>query len=65
MYFATVALSGDPLLVWNYGVMGVLAFIVGWIFWWSVKDLDRHECRMEGSSDHRLDSDVHRHNKEK
>ncbi|KAF5310113.1 hypothetical protein D9619_010186 [Psilocybe cf. subviscida] len=32
-----------PLLVWNYGVMGILAFVVGWIFWWSTKDLDAQE----------------------
>jgi POT family proton-dependent oligopeptide transporter len=37
------ALSADPLLVWNYGVMGTLAFVVGWIFWWSMKDLDAQE----------------------
>ena len=37
------ALSADPLLVWNYGVMGVLAFVVGWIFWWSTMDLDAQE----------------------
>ncbi|KJA16010.1 hypothetical protein HYPSUDRAFT_47842 [Hypholoma sublateritium FD-334 SS-4] len=41
---AFVSLSGDPLLVWNYGVMGVLAFTVGCIFWWSIRDLDRQEC---------------------
>lgn len=37
------ALSADPLLVWNYGVMGILAFVTGWIFWWSTKDLDADE----------------------
>ena len=38
-----VALSADPLLVWNYGVMGVLALVAGAIFWWSVSDLDAKE----------------------
>ena len=38
-----VALSADPLLVWNYGVMGVLALMAGAIFWWSVTDLDAKE----------------------
>lgn len=37
------ALSSDPLLVWNYGVMGVLAGVSGIAFWWSVRDLDRIE----------------------
>ncbi|KAF5310260.1 hypothetical protein D9619_010175 [Psilocybe cf. subviscida] len=45
---AFVSLSGDPLLVWNYGVMGTLAFVVGWIFWWSVKDLDAREDELNG-----------------
>ncbi|KDR79530.1 hypothetical protein GALMADRAFT_243632 [Galerina marginata CBS 339.88] len=40
---AFVSLSADPLLVWNYAVMGVLAFVVGCLFWWSVKDLDARE----------------------
>jgi POT family proton-dependent oligopeptide transporter len=37
------ALSADPLLVWNYGVMAVLAFVTGVVFWWSVSDLDAKE----------------------
>ncbi|CAA7270518.1 unnamed protein product [Cyclocybe aegerita] len=40
---AFVSLSADPLLVWNYGVMGVLAGLAGIIFWWSVSDLDAKE----------------------
>ncbi|KAF4618863.1 hypothetical protein D9613_009972 [Agrocybe pediades] len=40
---AFVSLSGDPLLVWNYGVMAVLAFLTGILFWWSVRDLDAKE----------------------
>jgi proton-dependent oligopeptide transporter, POT family len=37
------ALSADPLLVWNYGAMGVLAGIAGVIFWFSVRNLDAQE----------------------
>ncbi|KAJ7596080.1 POT family-domain-containing protein [Mycena floridula] len=37
---AFVSLSTDPLLVWNYGSMGVLAFIGGILFWLSVRNLD-------------------------
>ncbi|EIW55672.1 oligopeptide transporter [Trametes versicolor FP-101664 SS1] len=40
---AFVALSSDPLLVWNYGVMGVLAFIAGTIFWFQYRELDARE----------------------
>jgi len=43
---AFVSLSADPLLVWNYGVMGVLSLISGFLFWWSVRDLDTKEDRL-------------------
>lgn len=38
-----VALSADPLLVWNYGTMSVLAFVAGILFWFSVRHLDEQE----------------------
>ncbi|KAI8970889.1 oligopeptide transporter [Trametes punicea] len=40
---AFVSLSSDPLLVWNYAVMGVLAFIAGCIFWFQYRELDAQE----------------------
>lgn len=40
---AFVALSSDPLLVWNYGVMAVLAFITGILVWIAVWRLDTQE----------------------
>ncbi|KAF5336761.1 hypothetical protein D9758_016383 [Tetrapyrgos nigripes] len=40
---AFVSLSTDPLLVWNYGTMGVLSFIGGIGFWISVRKLDQRE----------------------
>jgi proton-dependent oligopeptide transporter, POT family len=40
---AFVSLSTDPLLVWNYGVMGVLAFVSGIIFWFQYRHLDQQE----------------------
>ncbi|KAI0777719.1 oligopeptide transporter [Trametes elegans] len=40
---AFVSLSSDPLLVWNYGVMAVLAFIAGCIFWIQYRELDKQE----------------------
>ncbi|KAK4052077.1 hypothetical protein OIV83_002371 [Microbotryomycetes sp. JL201] len=40
---AFLPLSGDPLLVWNYGVMGVMSFVFGIIFWFSFRNLDKEE----------------------
>jgi proton-dependent oligopeptide transporter, POT family len=41
-----VALSADPLLVWNYGVVAVLAAIGGVCFWLNFKKLDGEEDRL-------------------
>jgi POT family proton-dependent oligopeptide transporter len=38
-----LAISADPLLVWNYGVMGCIAGIGGVLFWWSFRKLDAEE----------------------
>jgi len=43
---AFVSLSADPLLVWNYGVMGVLAFIGGVCFWFQYRSLDHDDDRL-------------------
>jgi len=40
---AFVSLSADPLLVWNYSVMAILAGIAGTIFWIVTRKLDRQE----------------------
>ncbi|SCZ92709.1 BZ3500_MvSof-1268-A1-R1_Chr5-2g08127 [Microbotryum saponariae] len=40
---AFLALSSDPLLIWNYGVMGVLSFIAGIGFHLSFRELDADE----------------------
>lgn len=40
---AFVALAADPLLVWNYGSMAVLAFLAGIGFWLSYRKLDARE----------------------
>ncbi|OAA72501.1 oligopeptide transporter [Cordyceps fumosorosea ARSEF 2679] len=37
---ALVGLSADPLLVWNYGVVAILAVIAGTCFFLQFKDLD-------------------------
>jgi proton-dependent oligopeptide transporter, POT family len=33
----------DPLLIWNYGSMAVLAGICGVVFWFSVRHIDTRE----------------------
>jgi len=40
---ALVALSEDPLLVWNYGAVAVLAAAAGVIFWLQYRGLDAEE----------------------
>ncbi|KIW49910.1 hypothetical protein, variant [Exophiala xenobiotica] len=43
---ALVSLSADPLLVWNYGVVAVLAAVGGVCFWLNFKKLDSEEDRL-------------------
>ncbi|OAA45608.1 Oligopeptide transporter [Metarhizium rileyi] len=40
---AFVPLSGDPLLVWNYTVIAVIAVIGGVVFWFCFRHLDSEE----------------------
>ena len=49
------ALSADPLLVWNYSVVAVLALITGFLFWWSVRDLDAREDELNDLAEGHLD----------
>ncbi|EXJ64447.1 POT family proton-dependent oligopeptide transporter [Cladophialophora yegresii CBS 114405] len=41
-----VALSADPLLVWNYGLVAVLAGVGGVCFWFNFKKLDSEEDKL-------------------
>lgn len=43
---AFVSLSADPLLVWNYGVMAVIAGVAGILFWFAVRNLDAEEDKL-------------------
>jgi POT family proton-dependent oligopeptide transporter len=43
---ALTALSDDPLLVWNYGSVAVIAFIGGIGFWLTFMKADREEDRL-------------------
>lgn len=40
---AFVSLSADPLLVWLYTTVAILAFLGGVGFWFAHKDLDKQE----------------------
>ncbi len=40
---AFVSVSADPLLVWNYGAMAVIAFLSGCLFWLNFRELDAEE----------------------
>jgi POT family proton-dependent oligopeptide transporter len=51
------ALVADPLLVWNYGVVGCLSF-AGFIgFWWSTRNLDAQEDKLNAISQGHVDRD--------
>ena len=52
---AFVALSADPLLEWNYGVMAVLAFIAGTLFWIQFRHLDKEEDALNNLSEGQYD----------
>ncbi|KAG5339839.1 hypothetical protein C0989_003348 [Termitomyces sp. Mn162] len=52
---AFVSLSSDPLLVWNYGVMAVLASVTGVIFWLHVRKLDAQEDRLNNLAVNRVE----------
>jgi POT family proton-dependent oligopeptide transporter len=43
---ALVSLADDPLLVWNYGVVAVLAAIGGIAFWLDNRNIDKEEDKM-------------------
>jgi len=52
---AFVSLSADPLLVWNYGVMGVLAGVSGIIFWFQYRHLDSQEDELNAIGEGQYD----------
>ncbi|KAI5120636.1 hypothetical protein M0805_009396 [Coniferiporia weirii] len=52
---AFVSLSADPLLVWNYGVMAVLALVAGVGFWFSFRHLDADEDSLNELQEGRME----------
>jgi POT family proton-dependent oligopeptide transporter len=43
---AFVPLSENPKLVWNYTITVLIAFCAGWAFWFTYRDVDRMEDRL-------------------
>ena len=41
-------LSADPLLVWNYAILSILAGLAGVLFWRQFRDLDAREDELNG-----------------
>ncbi|KXN81955.1 putative peptide transporter ptr2 [Leucoagaricus sp. SymC.cos] len=58
---AFVSLSADPLLIWNYSVMGVLAFISGILLWISVWRLDTQEDHLNNLADGQMEDPNKKH----
>jgi POT family proton-dependent oligopeptide transporter len=58
---AFVALAADPLLVWNYSVFGVIAFITGIFVWWSVYRLDADEDNLNNLAEGRMEDPNKKH----
>ncbi|KIP09372.1 hypothetical protein PHLGIDRAFT_126379 [Phlebiopsis gigantea 11061_1 CR5-6] len=56
---AFVSLATDPLLVWNYGVMGVLAGCAGTIFWFQYRHLDEQEDELNAIGEGHFEEKQH------
>ncbi|KAJ7225107.1 PTR2-domain-containing protein [Mycena haematopus] len=54
---AFVTLSLDPLLVWNYGAMGVLSLVAGILFWFHVRGYDAREDELNAIGEGKLNAD--------
>ena len=53
-----LALSADPLLIWNYGSMGVLAALAGILFWFTFRHLDKEEEKLNELDEGRINVDA-------
>lgn len=47
IYSPILALSMDPLLVWNYGTMAALSGVGGLFFWLSFRHLDAEDAALD------------------
>jgi POT family proton-dependent oligopeptide transporter len=55
---AFVPLSTDPLLVWNYTVVAILAAVAGTLFWISHRHLDTQEEELNNLAEGKFGRDV-------
>uniref|UniRef100_A0A0W0FSY4 Putative peptide transporter PTR2A n=1 Tax=Moniliophthora roreri TaxID=221103 RepID=A0A0W0FSY4_MONRR len=55
---AFLPLVEDPLLIWNYTVVGCLAFVTCIVFWWTVRDLDSREDELNNLAEGHVGADV-------
>ncbi|TRM60942.1 PTR2-domain-containing protein [Schizophyllum amplum] len=53
---AFLPLVEDPMLVWNYGVVAVIAFVAGILYWLSVRKLDAQEDELNNMPEGHVDS---------
>ena len=53
----SLAISTDPLLVWNYGTMGCIAGFGGILFWWTFRKLDAEEDMLNNLATGHLDAE--------
>lgn len=58
---AFVSLSADPLLVWNYTTVAILAFLAGCGFWIAHRKLDGQEDRLNMLADSAFGGKDRRH----
>ena len=58
VFFFFLALSADPLLIWNYGSMGVLAALAGILFWFTFRHLDKEEEKLNELDEGRINVDA-------
>lgn len=43
---AFTPMSSDPHLVWNYASVAIICFVTGWLFWFTYRETDRDEDRL-------------------
>ncbi|KAK2019695.1 POT family protein [Colletotrichum eremochloae] len=55
---AFTPLSTDPYLVWNYGIVAVLAAVAGVIFWIQFRDLDQEEDELNELPEGHIEKNV-------
>lgn len=43
---AFTPLTIDPLVVWNYGAVAIIAFVTGILFWFAYRNMDKEEDQL-------------------